>query len=211
MKLPRKFYKKNTLKVAQDLLGKILVRKYRGKKLVGKIVETEAYIGKDDLACHASRGLTKRNRVMFGQAGFAYIYIIYGMYYCLNIVTEKEGFPAAVLIRAIEPIAGIDVMQKLRVKSLNSPDRDTKFKKRHLPIDKSLTNGPGKLCRAMSINKNLNGEGLAGEKLWIEDRSIKILKKDVIKTKRVGIDYAGRCKNYPWRFYLKNNNFVSAI
>lgn len=181
MKLPRKFYNQNTLKVAQNLLGKFLIRKYRDKKYIGKIVETESYCGFSDKASHASRGMTKRNKIMFARAGHAYIYMIYGMYYCLNIVTEKEKYPAAVLIRAVEPVS-----------------------------DKNLkTNGPGKLCREFKIKKSLNGEDLLSNKIWIEDRRLKISKKDIVKAKRVGVDYAGKCKDYLWRFYIKGNEFIS--
>ncbi|GFP30982.1 DNA-3-methyladenine glycosylase, partial [Candidatus Hakubella thermalkaliphila] len=114
MKLPREFYQRPTLTVAQDLLGKCLIRRTEEGLLVGKIVETEAYIGENDLACHASRGKTPRNEVMFGEAGHAYVYFTYGMFYCLNVVTEKKGFPAAVLIRSVEPMEGIKLMIKNR-------------------------------------------------------------------------------------------------
>ncbi len=179
-KLPRSFYNQDTLKVAQELLGKYLVRKIGQRIETGIIVETEAYIGQDDDACHACRGKTKRNEVMFEKAGLTYVYMIYGMYFCLNIVTEKKGFPAAVLIRALES------------------------------IDIKKTNGPGKLCRWMKIDKELNGEDLVNSKrLWIEDRGEKIISKDIIKTARVGVDYAENSKHHPWRFYIKNNPFIS--
>jgi len=186
MKLPRKFYNQKTLKIAQDLLGKFLIRKYRGKKYIGKIVETEGYYGFKDRASHASRGETERNKIMFGRAGHAYIYMIYGMYYCLNIVTEKEKYPAAVLIRAVEPIC----------------------RGRTCPVP---TNGPGKLCRAFKIDKKLNGENLQSDKIWIEARGFKINKKDIVRAKRIGVDYAGKCKDYLWRFYIKGNSYVSKI
>lgn len=219
-KLSRRFYARPTLLVAQDLLGKFLVMvdcgnnkilnykinchnkavKYRIKAchrlISGMIVETEAYIGEEDLACHASRGRTRRTEVMFGEPGHAYIYMIYGMYYCLNVVTEKKDFPAAVLIRALEPKEGIEKMIKNR-----------KFKKSSTLF--KLTSGPGKLCQAFGIDKSLNGADLTGNKIWIEDRGIKIKKKDIVQTKRIGVDYAGKCRNYPWRFYIKGNKFVS--
>ena len=125
--------------------------------------------------------MTERNKVMFGRAGRVYIYMIYGMYYCLNIVTEKEKYPAAVLIRAVEPIS----------------DQDQK------------TDGPGKLCREFRIKKSLNGEDLLGSKIWIEDRDLKINKKNIVKARRIGVDYAGECKDYLWRFYIMGNKFVS--
>jgi DNA-3-methyladenine glycosylase len=131
VRLGREFYARDTLTVARELLGQRLVRVMEdGQRLAGIIVETEAYIGEEDQACHASHGRTPRNAVMYGPAGFAYIYFIYGMYYCLNVVTEQEGFPAAVLIRAIEPTEGIPRMQAYR---------------QGRPLHE-LTNGPGKLC-----------------------------------------------------------------
>lgn len=186
MKLPRVFYNQQTLKVAKQLLGKFLIRKYRGKNYIGKIVETEGYCGFKDKASHASRGITERNKIIFGQPGYVYIYMIYGMYHCLNIVTEKEKYPAATLIRAVEPVYG----------------KDAKFYV-------SKTDGPGKLCREFKIKKSLNGEDLLGNKIWIEDRGVKIPNKDIVEAKRIGIDYAGNCKNYLWRFYIKSNEFVS--
>lgn len=196
MKLLQKFYNQNTLKIAQDLLGKFLIRKYRSKIYKGKIVETEGYCGFKDRASHASRGITDRNKIMFGQGGYVYIYMIYGMYYCLNVVTEKKDFPAAVLIRAAEPVENIEDLDKNKA--------GTKSASINL-----LTNGPGKLCRAFKINKTLNGKSLMGNKIWIEDQGIKIKKKDIIRAKRIGVDYAGKCKDYLWRFYIKGNRFVS--
>lgn len=187
MPLPNNFYNRSTLKVAQDLLGKFLIRKAGRKTIVGKIVETEAYIGQNDLACHASRGRTKRTEVMFGPPGHAYIYIIYGMYHCLNVVTESKGSAAAVLIRAIEPICE------------KNEDLITK------------TNGPGKLCRYMLIDRRLNEADLTKDKLWVEARGVKVKKGQIIRAKRVGVDYAGKCKDYLWRFYINNNEFVSKV
>lgn len=203
MKLLRQFYTAPTLSVAPDLLGKFLVVKTKksvrnnSSKLAGMIVETEAYIGQDDLACHAAHGMTKRNEVMFGEAGYAYVYMIYGMYYCLNVVTERAGFPAAVLIRALEPKEGLEKMAKNRG-----------FSKKDAEI-LNLTNGPGKLCQALGIDRKLNGADLLGNKIWIEDRKIKIRKNEIVRTQRIGVEYAGHCKNYPWRFYIKGNRFIS--
>jgi len=179
MILTRKFYQKDTLKVAQDLVGCFLVRKSasrrRNKIIKGMITETEAYIGKNDLACHASKGRTPRTEIMYGEAGHAYVYIVYGMYHCLNIVTEKKNFPAAVLIRAIK----ID------------------------SVDYQKTNGPGKLCKFLKIDRKLNNWNITrGEKLWVESGT-KIKKSQIYKDKRVGIDYAKHCKHYLWRFYVK--------
>lgn len=174
MILPQKFYQQNTLKVAQNLLGCFLVRKIGGKIIKGVITETEAYIGEDDLASHASKGRTPRTEIMYGEAGYTYVYMIYGMYFCLNIITEKKDFPAAVLIRGVK-IEGVD------------------YKK---------TNGPGKLCKFLKIDKKLHGIDIAkNNKLWIES-GIKIKKSQIQKSKRVGVDYAKHCKEYLWRFHI---------
>jgi len=180
MRLNQQFYNQPTVKVAKALLGKFLVHKVNGKILVGKIIETEAYVGPKDLASHASRGKTKRTEIMFGEAGYWYVYLIYGMYYCLNIVTEHKNYPAAVLIRKVEPVSGLK--------------------------EKIKTDGPGKLCRAFIIDKNLNGMSSFEKKskLWIEDRG-EIIKPDKIKkAPRVGVDYAGEYKNKLWRFKLSD-------
>lgn len=168
MKLERDFYERPTVKVAQSLIGKFLVHQISGKVYAAEIIETEAYCGFDDRASHASRGQTPRNAVMFGPAGFSYVYLIYGIYHCLNLVTEKEGFPAAVLIRG---------------------------------LDFPVADGPGKLCREFQIKKEThNSLDLEGDILWVEDRG---LKRKVISGKRIGVDYAGECKNWPWRFMRK--------
>src|SRR6476619_7326278 len=187
-KLSRSFYSRSALQVASELLGKVLVRRFGGRNLAGKIVETEAYTGPHDLACHASKGHTPRTAVMFGPPGFAYVYMIYGFYFCLNVVTERNGYPAAVLIRGVEPLENLEFMRHLR----NNPERDT-----------NIASGPGKLCRAMSIDKRLNGEDLLGRKLWIEDR--KLDSGPILSSPRVGVDYAGEYKDKPWRFYLAKN------
>ncbi len=175
--LPRTFYQKNTLDVAKNILGCFLVRKVGKKITKARITEVEAYIGEDDLACHARAGRTKRTEIMYGQAGQAYVYLIYGMYHCLNIVTEKEGYPAAILIRAVE-IEGV------------SPKE---------------TNGPGKLCRFLKIDRKLNGWDMTkGEKLWVE-RGTKVSKKNIVATKRVGVEYAQHCADYLWRFSCATN------
>ena len=173
--LPKQFYARNTLEVAQELLGCFLVREYHGKVWRARITETEAYAGEDDLASHASRGRTPRTETMYGDPGRAYVYMIYGMYYCLNIVTEKKDFPAAVLIRSV----------KIE------------------DIDHKKTNGPGKLCKFLKIDKKLNGWDMTkGEKLWIEARDSKMKLPRIKKSKRIGVDYAKHCKEYLWRFSL---------
>ena len=193
-KLPPASYSRPTLEVAPELLGKVLVRRLGRQLLAGKIVETEAYIGSDDLACHASKGHTPRTAIMFGPPGFAYVYMIYGFYFCLNVVTEAEGYPAAVLIRALEPIENVDFMRRLR----NNPARET-----------NIASGPGKLCMAMSIDKRLNGADLPGSTIWIEDR--KIDPGPIVTSPRVGVDYAGEYKDKPWRFFTRDNPHVSRV
>jgi DNA-3-methyladenine glycosylase len=177
-KLPRSFYNRDTTRVARDLLGKYLVHGPR----VGRIVEVEAYLGSHDLAAHSSRGLTERTETMFGPPGYAYIYMIYGMYYCMNVVTEREGHAAAVLLRAIEPVANVT----------------------------GKTSGPGLLCKAMRIDKRLNAHDLLSDDFCIaappEARHLAIVKRP-----RVGVDYAGRWARRHLRFYIKGNRFVSRL
>jgi|SRR5437660_11253659 len=171
--LPRVYFNRPTVTVARSLIGKYLVRVVDGRMLAGKIVEVEAYIGPDDKACHASKGRTQRTDVMFGPGGVAYVYLIYGMYHCLNVVTEREEFPSAVLIRAIE-------------------------------IDGELIDGPGRLCRALQIDRRLNRADLTtGESLWFEDRGALVERGAVGAHPRVGVDYAGEWAKKPWRFRLR--------
>ncbi|MCX6743702.1 MAG: DNA-3-methyladenine glycosylase [Candidatus Parcubacteria bacterium] len=192
-RLTKNFYHQNTFTLAKALLGKFIIRKIGTKILMGKIVETEAYYGPNDLASHASRGKTERTKIMFDPAGTAYIYLIYGMYNCFNIVTEAKDFPAAILIRAAEPSFALWAANG---KPLN-------FSKE--------TNGPGKLCRAFKIDKKLNGENLiTSKKLYLAaDPQIKIRTSQIKNAKRIGVDYAGKYKDKLWRFYLKDNPFVS--
>ena len=200
MKLNDNFYLENTETVARKLLGKILVHNINGNILKGKIVETEAYMGVTDKGAHSYGGRrTKRVEIMYGPPGRAYIYFIYGMYYCLNAVTQKEGIPEAVLIRALEPLEGHDIM------ALN------RFNKEYKDLSSTqitnLTNGPGKLCMAMGIDKKLNGNMLSGDTFYIEEGNND--KFDIIKTKRIGIDYAEEAKDFLLRFYIKGSPFVS--
>jgi DNA-3-methyladenine glycosylase len=193
-KLSRSFYSRPALEVASDLLGKVLIRRIGRKMLSGKIVETEAYVGPHDLACHASKGHTPRTSVMFGPPGYAYVYMIYGFYFCLNVVTEPVGHPAAVLIRAVEPMENVDVMRRLR----DNPQKET-----------NIASGPGKLCMAMSIDKALNGANLLGSVIWLEDRNLAPGRIGI--SPRVGVDYAGEYKHKPWRFFVENNPHVSRV
>jgi DNA-3-methyladenine glycosylase len=183
--LPRQFYNRPTLAVARELIGARLVRILDGIKLVGLITETEAYISQNDLACHAKAGITPRTQVMFGEPGHAYVYFTYGNHWMLNAVTEREGFPAAVLIRAIQPIEGREIMSERR----NGRD----------------TFGPGKLCQAMGITKRENGVDLAETSggLWIET-GIKVPHSLVTKGPRVGLNNTPEpWLSKPWRFLVK--------
>jgi DNA-3-methyladenine glycosylase len=191
VKLPRSFYEQATVDVAKQLLGKYLVRKHPQGVTVGRIVETEAYIGPHDLACHASHGRTPRTEVMFGPAGHAYVYFVYGVHYMLNLVTEAFNHPAAVLIRALEPIDGIELMQTRR-----------KTEKR-----RDLCSGPGKLCQAFAIDRSLNAADLCGDTIHIEDRGAPVPK--LLAKPRIGVDYAGKWKDKPFRFLARGNEFVS--
>lgn len=161
------------------------------------VVETEAYVGPNDRASHAFRGQTTRNEIMFGPGGYAYVYFIYGMHYCCNIVTEKAGFPAAVLLRALEPLEGIDLMAARRgVKGLTEK------------TTVNLTNGPSKLCQAMGIDKALNGSDLCGDELYLAAPE-KPRRFKVMATPRINISYSGKAIEYPWRFIIAGNKFVS--
>lgn len=199
-KLERIFYRKTALVLAKELLGKYLVFHNNDEKLIGKIVETEAYMGFNDKAAHTYNGRrTSRVEVMYGEEGHAYVYLIYGMYNCFNVVAAKEGIAQAVLVRALEPIKGLDKM------SLN------RFQKPFNQLKNSqiigLTNGPGKLCKAFGITREINGEDLTKDKLYICSSTEE--KFNIIETTRVGIDYAEEARDYPWRFYIKDNRFVS--
>jgi DNA-3-methyladenine glycosylase len=190
--LNRDFYTRSTLQVARALLGKKLVRRIDGVELSGIIIETEAYCGEADSACHAHRGKTPRNAVMYGQAGHTYVYFTYGMHYMLNLVTEVEGNPCAVLIRAVLPLAGISEMEVRR--------------KRH---GAELANGPAKLCQAFGIDKSLNGCDLTiGKALWVEDYK-SIPEQSILAMPRVGIDYAAKeHRDALWRFLVKMNSLL---
>ena len=200
-KLNREFYNRNSLIVAKELLGKYLVNNIEGTQFIGKIVEVEAYMGPDDKAAHSyNNRLTERTKIMYGDAGHAYVYFIYGMHFCMNVVVEAKGKPQAVLIRALEPVSPKEVMAKRRYgKTLEELKRSELI---------SITNGPGKLCKAMGINKENNGEDLCGENLYIiqgEEQD----KFNMVSTKRINIDYAEEAKDYPWRYYIENNPYIS--
>jgi DNA-3-methyladenine glycosylase len=175
-KLPRSFYDRDTITVARELLGKYLVHAER----VGRIVEVEAYLGPHDLAAHSARGLTERTKVMFGPPGHAYVYMIYGMYYCMNVVTERAGHASAVLLRAVEPVQHVE----------------------------GRTQGPGLLCKAMGVDKRLNAHDLLSADFHIAaPRKREVF--TIVKRPRIGVDYAAHWARRHLRFYIKGNPFVS--
>jgi DNA-3-methyladenine glycosylase len=186
-KLPRRFYQRPTIRVARELLGKRLVRNCHGRRLSGIIVETEAYLGVKDAAAHSFGGRrSPRNEAMYGEGGHAYVYLIYGMHFCLNAVTRRADQPEAVLIRALAPCEGLELMRAFR-----------KVKK-----DRDLANGPGKLCAALQIKRSCNGADLTGEELFIEDAGIKVKRSQISAGPRIGVDYAGAAAKWPLRFRI---------
>lgn len=196
MKLTRDFYCRDALTVARELLGKELVRKNGHQEIRCRIVETEAYMGPEDRACHAwNNKRTKRTEVMFHSGGKAYIYFIYGSSWCLNIVTGMQDTPEAVLIRAVEPVAGLDHIRE---------NREIKSKKKE-----DLCNGPGKLCKALALSGDFNGYDLiGGNDLYITEGT-DISEEEIKAGKRINIDYAGEYRDKPWRFWFVNNSWVS--
>jgi DNA-3-methyladenine glycosylase len=181
-KLPRSFYARETLTVAREVLGMHLVHRGPGGLQVGRIVEVEAYKGPKDLAAHSSRGRTQRTEVMFGPPGHAYVYLIYGFWHCLNLVTADHGVPHAVLIRGLEPVSGIS----------------------------NTTHGPGLLCRALHIDRTLNGADLTLSQLWVE-KPADYRKPRVERATRIGVDYAGTWAKKPWRFFDRDSPYVSTV
>jgi DNA-3-methyladenine glycosylase len=185
--LPIEFYKRDTIEVARDLIGKILVHKARKKIFAGRIVETEAYLGVEDKACHTfGHRKTERTQVMYQDGGHAYVYLIYGLHHCFNVVTETEGVPEAVLIRALEPLEGFG----------DSPDC-------------RLLAGPGKLCRGMGIDRSHNGIRLDSGNLFLTSAYSKIKETTIVAAERVGVDYAEDATFWPLRFYLDGHLSVS--
>jgi DNA-3-methyladenine glycosylase len=193
--LPRVFYtRQNVLTVARELLGKLLVVPAKdGSRVSGMIVETEAYRGPEDRASHAFAGRrTKRTETMYQLGGTVYVYFVYGMYYQFNVVTNIQETPHAVLVRALQPVEGIEIMRQ----------------RRQTHSDANLTSGPGKLCIAMGIDRKMDREDLLGERIWIEEGE-RIPRTRIASGPRVGIDYAEEWIQKPWRFWLKDNPFVS--
>lgn len=197
-KLSRGFFSRDAIEVSQDLLGKKLVHKTKEAKTSGMIVETEAYKGPEDKASHAYGNLkTERTKAQFLDGGHTYIYLIYGMYYCFNIVVSEKDKPEAVLIRGLEPLEGVDVMKERR--ELEDLENNKT----------NLTNGPGKLCEAMNLTKKENRVDLCSSKNLYLTKYKEIPENRIIQTKRINVDYAEEAKDYPWRFYIKDNRFVS--
>lgn len=210
MTLDKEFFRKNGLELSKYILGKFLIRKYEDRTIVTKIVETEAYMGIMDKAAHVyGDKRTDRTKPLYLDGGHIYVYLIYGMYYCLNISANKEDIPECVLIRAVEPIEGIEEISKNRFKKEYS--KLTNYQK------KNITNGPGKLCMALNIDKNFNCKSILGEELYISDfyyndEGKKIVSQEnfeIEESKRINIDYAQEAKDYLWRFFIKDNKYVS--
>ncbi len=194
MRLGRRFFARDTLRVAHDLLGCRLVRVLDGNRLSGRIVETEAYIGEQDEASHASPGLTDRNASMYGPPGHAYVYLIYGMYHCFNVVTDKEGYPAAVLIRALEPVEGLNAMRQRRG---GRPDEQ-------------LTSGPGRLCEALAIGLQVDSADLCSPAATIFLEAGDLAPDERVATgPRVNVRGDSHALSVPWRFYVEGNRFLS--
>ncbi len=195
VKLPPSFYLREPTTVAKELLGKIFVRRLNGEILAGRITETEAYDGNVDPAAHSYFGKTKRNETMFEAGGKLYVYFIYGMYFCANVVTGKEGEGTAVLLRAMEPLAGIRTMSQARFDKEEISEREKR----------NLLNGPGKLCQALQLTKKENGEDLLGEEIFIcqEESEPKF---EIVETSRIGIK---KGTEFEWRFYIKDSEFIS--
>ena len=194
-KLPLSFYRRDdVLAIAKELVGKVLTTNFNHQLTSGRIVETEAYEGEIDKASHAFKGVTKRTQVMFGEAGRAYIYLCYGIHQMFNIVTAKEGIAHAILIRAVEPMEGIDVMLK----------RTGKAK-----ADFTLTKGPGNVGKAFGFHTSQCGLLLTGKEIFVTDDGFKVNEQDIISSPRIGIDYAGDHAEWHYRFYIKGNKYVS--
>ena len=196
MRLEKEFYSQDAVTVAKKLVGKLLVRKLAGREIVCRIVETEAYVGPEDKGSHAYQNKkTERTKILFKSGGYAYVYLIYGMHSCFNVVTNKKGKPESVFIRAVEPLIGLETIKE---------NRDIGSKK-----IEELTNGPGKLSQALAINKELNGYNLvSGDKIYIKEDEEKT-GYEVVSSPRINIDYAEEYKEKLWRFYIEGNSFVS--
>jgi len=196
MRLPKEFYLRNdVLKISKELLGKFLYTEIEGRITGGMITETEAYMAPEDKASHAYGGRrTNRTEIFYAEGGISYVYLCYGIHYLFNVVTNKNEVPHAILIRAIEPVEGIDTMLSRRKKS---------------KVEPALTCGPGAMSQALGINKAHNNLDLLGDVIWIEDHGVNISEKDILKGPRIGVDYAAEYAAKPWRFGIKGNKWVS--
>jgi DNA-3-methyladenine glycosylase len=194
-KLPRSFYLQDTVTVARSLLGCVLWRHAGNALMAARLVEVEAYLGANDSASHARRGLrSARNESMYLAGGHAYVYFTYGMHWCLNVVTAEGDIAEAVLLRAAEPLRGIETMRERRPKAKR---------------DRDLTNGPGKLCSAMAVDKSLDGEPLNGKTLWLTGRDVDVSEDDIAVSHRIGVENSGEAAAWPLRFFLRGNLYVS--
>ncbi|QOG01337.1 DNA-3-methyladenine glycosylase [Flavobacterium sp. MDT1-60] len=196
MKLPLSYYlNQDVIFLAKDLLGKVLFTQIEGQITAGIIVETEAYFGEIDKASHAYGGRrTNRTEIMYSEGGVSYVYLCYGIHHLFNVVTSVKGQPHAVLIRAIEPLIGTEIIEL----------------RRNMPISKSaISSGPGSAAKALGINNSFNQKDLGGEEIWIEDHGIRYTENEIVATPRVGVGYAQEDAFLPWRFFIKGNKYVS--
>ena len=195
MKLKRAFYTRDVLIVANELLGKVLIKKDGNKRFSGRIVEVEAYDGRIDQAAHTFIGKTKRNEIMFNKGGYLYVYLSYGVHYCCNVVTGTKGIGTAVLIRALEPLEGVNMMIRNRFGKYKLVGKELT----------QLTNGPGKVCKSFGISKNHSGVDLTKDRIYLEDVLLK-KNEEIGVSKRIGIT---KSIHLPWRFFIKNNPYIS--
>ncbi|MFP8487608.1 DNA-3-methyladenine glycosylase [Gracilimonas sp. Q87] len=195
-KLPRTFYERDeVVQISRELIGKFLCTNINGIQTAGMIVETEAYNGRTDRACHAFPDVrTSRTETLYGPPGKAYVYLCYGIHHLFNVVTNSEGLADAILVRAIKPISGIDEMLERRNKN---------------KVEATVSNGPGKLSQALGINTRHDKKDLQSNEIWIEDRNIEIVENQIISGTRIGVDYAGEDAKLPWRFCLKDSKWIS--
>jgi DNA-3-methyladenine glycosylase len=197
-KLQKNFFNSNTVNIAKELVGKFLVTNLEEGRVVGKIVETEAYMGIDDLACHASHGKTKRTEVLFGDPGRLYVYLNYGIFWLTNIIAHEKNYPGGILLRSAKIIEGKEIVIKRLEKS--------KFVK----ANEMLASGPGKLSIAFGLDGDFHNHNfIKSDKIYIEEREEQISPENIVAANRIGVEYAKHCKDYLWRFYLKDNKFVS--
>jgi DNA-3-methyladenine glycosylase len=195
MKLPRNFYLDDTVTVARKLLGCVLWRRLGRELLAARLVEVEAYLGANDSASHARRGLrSARNESMYLAGGRAYVYFTYGMHWCMNVVTQEADIAEAVLLRAAEPLRGIEAMRERRPKAKK---------------ERELMNGPGKICMAMDIDRRMDGQSLRGDSLWLAPRDVAVAEEEIAVSHRIGVENSGEAAGWPLRFYLRGNAFLS--